>query len=151
MSKFNKLKEVLEKLTAAEWRVTFNELQKLIDVELPASAWKYPGWWSNNPSNNSMTKIWLQEGWYTEQVDIDGQTIVFKREQDGNSTEGQSGMAEEMANYNSGSASKTRSPLSGEEYLSSFYGCMETKISIAPDVDITTPTGEAWNAEKGIL
>ncbi|GAB4516866.1 MAG: hypothetical protein Kow00133_00920 [Amphiplicatus sp.] len=61
------------------WKVGFGELERLIGRALPASAYKYPAWWSNDPSNNSMTKVWLRAGWRTEQVDVPGRTVVFRR------------------------------------------------------------------------
>ncbi len=74
MSIYAGLKDILEEKTEEAWKVSFSELEGLIGARLPASAFKYPGWWSNNPSNNAMTKIWLEAGWRTEKVDIPGQT-----------------------------------------------------------------------------
>lgn len=79
MSTYSKLSDVLTARAGPSWKVSFAELQRLIGAKLPASAFKYPAWWSNNPSNNAMTKIWLRAGWRTEQVDIPGQTVVFRR------------------------------------------------------------------------
>lgn len=79
MSAYAKLSEVLAARVGASWKVSFPVLERLIDAKLPASAFKYPAWWSNNPSNNAMTKIWLKAGWRTEQVNIPGQTVVFRR------------------------------------------------------------------------
>ena len=36
-------------------------------------------WWSNNPSNNVMTKVWLAAGYLTEQVDVSARKLVFRR------------------------------------------------------------------------
>lgn len=79
MSIYAKLADVLAARTEQGWKVSFSELERLIGMKLPASAFKYPAWWSNNPSNNAMTKIWLKAGWRTEQVDIQSQTVVFRR------------------------------------------------------------------------
>lgn len=79
MSIYGKLKDILAARDEEAWKVSFSELERLIGAKLPASAFKYPGWWSNNPSNNAMTKIWLEAGWRTEKVDIAGQTLVFRR------------------------------------------------------------------------
>jgi hypothetical protein len=56
---------------------TFAEIEKIVGQPLPASA-KYPAWWSNNPSNNSMTKVWRRAGFRTEQVDVVRKTLVFR-------------------------------------------------------------------------
>lgn len=79
MSTYAKLSDVLAVRTGSSWKVSFPDLERLIGAKLPASAFKYPAWWSNNPSNNAMTKIWLKAGWRTEQVDVPGQTVVFRR------------------------------------------------------------------------
>jgi hypothetical protein len=57
---------------------TFAEIEKIVGQPLPASA-KYPAWWSNNPSNNAMTKIWRRAGFRTEQVNVVRKTLVFRR------------------------------------------------------------------------
>ena len=41
--------------------MTFGEIEELLGEKLPASK-QYPAWWSNNPSNNPMTKEWLAAG-----------------------------------------------------------------------------------------
>lgn len=79
MSIYATLSNVLAERPGSSWKVAFPELERLIGSKLPPSAFKYPAWWSNNPSNNAMTKIWLKAGWRTEQVDIPGQTVVFRR------------------------------------------------------------------------
>jgi len=57
--------------------MSFAEVEQLTGTTLPASK-RYPAWWSNNPSNNPMTKIWLAAGFRTEQVDVAGEKLVFK-------------------------------------------------------------------------
>jgi len=79
MSIYAKLANVLSARAGSSWKVAFPELERLIEAKLPSSAFKYPAWWSNNPSNNAMTKIWLRAGFRTEQVDIPGQSVVFRR------------------------------------------------------------------------
>lgn len=79
MSIYAKLKTALGAQDGETWEVSFAELERLIGASLPASAFRYPGWWSNNPSNNAMTKIWLNAGWRTGQVDIAARTLVFRR------------------------------------------------------------------------
>jgi len=57
--------------------LTFAEIERLLGFPLPASK-RFPAWWSNNPSNNPMTKVWLDAGFETEQVDIPGEKLVFR-------------------------------------------------------------------------
>ena len=56
--------------------MSFEEIEALVG-ELPASK-QYPAWWSNNPSNNPLTKVWLDAGFRTEQVDIAGRKLIFR-------------------------------------------------------------------------
>lgn len=79
MSIYAGLAEALAARREDVWEAGFAELERLIGRALPASAYKYPAWWSNNPANNAMTKIWLRAGWRTEQVDVPGRTVVFRR------------------------------------------------------------------------
>jgi len=78
MSKYAALETFLSTQDRALIRTTFAEIEKVIGQPLPASA-KYPAWWSNNPSNNSMTKVWRRAGFRTEQVDVAQKTLVFRR------------------------------------------------------------------------
>ena len=59
--------------------ITFAEIEKIIGNKLPSSAYKHRPWWSNNPSNNVMTKVWIAAGYETEQVDMASKKLVFKR------------------------------------------------------------------------
>ena len=61
-----------------EVRLTFGEIEKIIGSKLPASAYDHRPWWSNNPSNNVMTEVWLAAGFATEQVDMEAQKLVFQ-------------------------------------------------------------------------
>lgn len=104
MSTYDNLSAILAARTGSSWSVSFVELERLIGVKLPASAFKYPAWWSNNPSNNSMTKIWLKAGWRTEQVDIENQTVVFRRAETAREAAGATGFGERARGYETASA-----------------------------------------------
>jgi transcriptional regulator with XRE-family HTH domain len=121
MSTYAKLWDILAARTGSIWKVSFSELERLIGAKLPASAFKYPAWWSNNPSNNAMTKIWLNAGWRTEQVNIPGQTVVFRN----------------VADIEAAGAATRLSDLSREfEYAS----------ARAPETKMAHPPGEAAEA-----
>jgi hypothetical protein len=61
-----------------EVRLSFSEIERIIGSKLPPSAFDHRPWWSNNPSNNVMTKVWLAAGFETEQVDMEGRRLVFR-------------------------------------------------------------------------
>ena len=138
MSKYDNLGTHLIRQQLAEVPMTFAEIEKVIGTKLPPKAQHHRAWWSNNPSNNVMTKVWLKAGYETSQVDIEGRKLVFKRTE--YKTKGASGMSEAHRTFVSApSAEKTprRSPL---------FGCMKGTFTIEPGYDLTSPiyTDEEW-------
>src|SRR5215469_5809277 len=78
MTKYAPLGAYLRKQRGAQVRMTFGQIERIIGGKLPASQHQR-AWWSNNPFNNVMTKVWLDAGFVTEQVDIEGRKLVFRR------------------------------------------------------------------------
>ena len=81
MSKYRKLKDHLHAMRAlprSEYRMTFAEIEKVLGNPLPPSAYRHRPWWSNSPTS-LMAQSWLQAGWTTAQVDMEGRKLVFKR------------------------------------------------------------------------
>src|SRR5258706_218729 len=74
--------EVLGRYLAAQHKtllpMTFSEVARVVGQKLPNSE-KYPAWGSNDPSDNPMTRVWLEAGFKTEQVDTTKQRLVFRR------------------------------------------------------------------------
>jgi hypothetical protein len=92
--------------------MTFAEVERVTGVKLPPSASKHRPWWSNNPRNSVMTKVWLDAGYESEQVDMEKRRLVFKR---------------------------VRAATAGEKPFHPAYGAMQGMIRIMPGVDITQP------------
>ena len=128
MSKYTPLTGFLATQRSQEVPMTFAEIEKVIGVPLPESK-QYPAWWSNNPSNNVMTRAWLAAGFKTERVDIAGERLVFRRD--------------------GGESAARLKPAPAQP--GSFFANLRSRLSgtsrIAPGVDITAPTGEHWDAE----
>jgi hypothetical protein len=80
MSKYAGLGPFLKAQCTETVAMTFREIEKVTGTKLPNSR-RYPAWWSNNAWNNVMTKVWLDAGFRTEQVDIAGERLVFRRAQ----------------------------------------------------------------------
>src|SRR4029079_5573014 len=78
MSKYEALRTHLASQTGDRIPMTFEEIEDVLGFKLPKSQ-AYPAWWSNNPTNNVMTNEWLAAGYKTEQVDIEGRKLVFRR------------------------------------------------------------------------
>ena len=59
MGKYAPLGEFLRAQRASLVRMTFDEIEEVTGAKLPPKAQLHRAWWSNNPSNNVMTKVWL--------------------------------------------------------------------------------------------
>jgi hypothetical protein len=129
MSKYQALRRFLEGQRADRIPMTFAEIERIIGFKLPKSK-IYPAWWSNNPTNNVMTNEWLAAGFKTEQVDIEGHKLVFRREQ---SAAGSAGFAEE-----------TRPMQAYSSVIHPIFGALKDVTWIAPGVDLTEPADPEW-------
>lgn len=66
---------------AEEWRTSFSEIESIIGFELPASARIHRPWWANqsNASGHTQALAWNIAGWETAEVDMDSETLIFRR------------------------------------------------------------------------
>jgi hypothetical protein len=130
MGKYTPLKQFLLKQGTELVPMTFAEIEAILDAALPASK-RYPAWWSNNEFNNTMTSEWLAAGYQTEAVDVSAERLVFR---------------------------KSAAPRTGKSQLAKLgvppmavgdkhpmFGCLVGLLTIAPEVDLTAPTGEDWS------
>jgi hypothetical protein len=72
----------LVELTGDEWRVTFDEIERVIGFNLPDSARIHRPWWANQGERggHSHALAWEMAGWKTRRVDMAGETLVFVRD-----------------------------------------------------------------------
>jgi hypothetical protein len=138
MSKYAPLREFLRRQSMSHLPMTFAEIEKVLGTELPDSQ-KHRAWWSNNPSNNVMTQYWLDAGFETEQVDVAGRKLVFRRARPRSSSgnEGQSPRA-----GSGGSAAFT----ADKARVHPIVGCMKGTVRIPEGVDLTEPADPDWGA-----
>jgi len=127
MSKYEPLGEFLRKLRTNEIRMTFEQIERVIGEKLPPKAQLHRAWWSNNPSNNVMTKAWLEAGFRSEQVDMEARKLVFRR-LGGTAVQG------EPPTSSTGSAPQAKS----------LIGWMKGTVTVAPGVDLTEPADAEW-------
>ena len=124
MGKYTRLGEFLRAQRSKEVPMTFAEIERVIGGKLPPNSPQYPAWWSNNPSNNVMTKVWLSAGFRTEQVDVKSRKVVFRR------------VDEKMTEAASSPATKAgRHPI---------FGALKGQVRVAPGVDLTEPADPKW-------
>src|SRR5205823_12572987 len=79
MGKYQLLSEFLRRQTDAEIPMTFDQIERVIGERLPRGATRHRSWWSNNPSNSVITAAWLEAGFHSKKVDIEGRRLVFRR------------------------------------------------------------------------
>jgi hypothetical protein len=125
MGKYTRLGEFLRTQRSKEVPMTFSEIERVIGGKLPPNSPQYPAWWSNNPSNNVMTKVWLNAGFRTEQVDVKSRKIVFRRVEE-----------------NSIETSRPSQARKGERHP--LFGALKGLIRIPSGVDLTEPADADW-------
>ena len=114
--------------------MTFAEIEGVLGLQLPSSK-QYPAWWSNNPSNNTMTREWLDAGYETASVDTASGKLVFRRVK-------KSGISKPA----------TTSTSEGKEGAASrhpAFGFMKGLLIVEDGYDVTKPIEETW--EDGYL
>jgi hypothetical protein len=79
MSKYEPLGQFLRQQDALYLPMRFAEIESVLGSKLPPSSKGHRAWWSNNPSNNVMTKQWLEAGYETEAVDLAAEKLVFRK------------------------------------------------------------------------
>ena len=78
MSKYDALGNFLKHQRRDSVPMTFREIEKITGTKLPASS-RYRAWWSNNDFNSVLTKVWIEAGFKSEQVDMERRKLVFRR------------------------------------------------------------------------
>jgi hypothetical protein len=120
MGKYEALGQFLKDQHADRVPMTFAEIERITGVKLPPSARKHRPWWSNNPTNSVMTKIWLDAGFESEQVDMAARKLVFRRVR----------------------AKDTAVPRSLPRHPA--FGALKGMVTVAPGVDLTEPADPEW-------
>lgn len=126
MGKYEPLGQFLRNQRTSEVPMTFREIEKIIGVKLPPKAQHHRAWWSNNSANNVMTKVWLEAGFESAQVDMEARKLVFRRV--AKASEAPGGFAESAAK-----------PYATKDGRHPARGALKGMIRIAPGVDLTEP------------
>ena len=77
-SSYAPLGEHLRKVEGDEATLTFDEVEKILDRKLPASAIKHRAWWANTDTH-SQALVWLSAGFVVDHADLEAKTITFRR------------------------------------------------------------------------
>jgi hypothetical protein len=130
MSKYDALGAFLKNQRNDRVPMSFAEVERVTGKKLPPSAAKHRPWWSNNPDNSVMTRVWLDAGFESEQVDMAGRKLVFRRVRKPVNSPGGEGRR-------GGSEGKYH-PL---------LGALKGLMRISPGTDLTKPADPDWGKE----
>lgn len=126
MGKYEPLGTFLREQRADRVPLTFTQIEKITGSKLPPKAQHQRAWWSNNPTNNVMTKVWLEAGFESAQVDIEARKLVFHR------------VAEP------GEAKGLEKPHATSEGRHPMRGALKEITFIPAGVDLTEPADPEW-------
>ncbi len=129
MGKYEPLGVFLRGQRAQEVPLTFHEIEKITGVKLPPKAQHHRAWWSNNASNNVMTKVWLDAGYESTRVDMTARKLVFRRVAKAPSREPSPPLA--LTDTKKGE----RHPI---------FGALKDITRLVPGVDLTEPADPEW-------
>jgi hypothetical protein len=128
MGKYENLGAFLQKQRAREVPLTFREIEKIIGAKLPPKAQHYRAWWSNNPSNNVMTRIWLEAGYESARVDMNARKLVFRR----------------LTNEPTEKPSPVAPAATKKGERHPIFGALKDITRLVPGVDLTEPADPEW-------
>jgi CBS domain-containing protein len=60
-------------------QLSFEQIEKLIDGELPSSAYDHRAWWANDSQGHPHSQLWLEAGWRTSYVNMTERRVNFVR------------------------------------------------------------------------
>lgn len=78
MSKYDKLRDFLNRQTTTSLRLAFSEIEEILNFTLPHSAYTYPMWWGNTPISSRHSHAWVSIGWHSEGLDLIGKNVTFR-------------------------------------------------------------------------
>src|ERR1700759_4204630 len=117
MGKYEPLGVFLRGQRSEEVPLTFREIEKITGVKLPPKAQHHRAWWSNNAANNVMTKVWLNAGFESAQVDMEA---------------------------SGGFAEAPPKPYATKDGRHPARGALKGMVHIPPGVDLTEPADPDW-------
>lgn len=60
-------------------KLTLEQIEKIIQGDLPASAYSHRSWWANDSVGHVQSKQWLEVGWRVSYINLTSQVITFNR------------------------------------------------------------------------
>jgi hypothetical protein len=128
MSKYDALGAFLKDQSSDRVPMSFADVERVTGRKLPPSAAKHRPWWSNNPDNSVMTRVWLDAGFESEQVDMAGRKLVFRRVR----------KTVDLPNGEIGGPAGKYHPL---------FGALKGSVRIASGTDLAQPADPDWGKD----
>ena len=125
--KYDPLHVHLESVGLERIAMSFDEIERVIGSNLPASARKHRAWWGNDPSRIAAACVWLEAGYKTESVSTERKILTFRKD----ATVGR------PLRSGSESAAIETHPV---------IGCMSGTATISSGTDLTKPSWPEWEA-----
>ena len=127
MSKYEPLEIYLKTTDFESIPMTFKKIELIINASLPPSARKHRVWWSNNPSNSTMTRSWIAAGFKVTKVNMNRESLVFVK----------IGAEDKLENAPS-------IPTVKKSNVHPAFGCLQGTVTIPGDTDLTAPAVDDW-------
>jgi hypothetical protein len=146
MSKYAPLGDFLDRQKADQVQLSFERVEKLIGFRLPKSAYLQRAWWSNNPDNNVMTKVWRRAKFRTKSVDMEKRVIVFVRQKTPASPSAEEKKELHLANMESLEKLKALAAQnkSGRSFRHPLRGALKGHLRLVGGTDLTKPADPHW-------
>jgi hypothetical protein len=124
--------------------LTFDDVEEVLGCVLPASARRYPAWWSNSGGTHVQAQAWMAAGYRTEDVDVAAGKVRFVPEVDA------AGFGEtKQAKFETKAAgAEERKPTKGIARHPAF-GAWKGLVKLDPDYDYTQPADPDWGKVYG--
>jgi hypothetical protein len=145
MLTYEPLEKYLFQQKGASVAMTFAEIERVIGSKLPPSAHKRNEWWSNNATNHSQAKAWLNAGFETANLDRKAKKVVFRRIAHPGVRHG---MQEEPRMFKPAESS---TPPAVKVTRHPALGALKGTFTIEPGYDLTKPvyTDKEWEEIEG--
>ena len=78
MNKYQLLQNYLTLLKVDAWEAQFKDIENIIGLSLPKSAYIYPAWWANQ-EYSVQCRSWMNVGWVTSKLDLAKNRVTFSK------------------------------------------------------------------------
>jgi hypothetical protein len=137
MSKYDALCHHLNRLQGPV-ELSFKEVEEILQFPLPASARRYPAWWSNSGGTHVQAQAWMEAGYRTEDVDVALGKVRFVPEV------GAVGLGEmKQAKFETKGSTEASKPTDGAT-RHPLFGIWKGTVTLLPDYDYTLPADPDW-------